>query len=97
MLALTVFEILGLKCLTLKIHVKVTKNNIRSCSIRCQISMSIKVITGIVALALTVTAIFSFQMFDLANLGQAHGVQHSYGLIRYRISNSIKVIFEHFR
>ena len=37
-----------------------------------------------------------FEMFDLANLGQGHEVQHSNGPIRWQMSMSIKILIEHF-
>ena len=52
---------------------------IRSSVIRWQISNIKSVVLRISALALTVSDISTFEMFDLDNLGQDHRVQHSQG------------------
>ena len=44
-------------------------------SFYCQIWKYIKVVRWIFALALTVSEILTFQMFDLLKVGQGHGVQ----------------------
>ena len=46
-------------------------------AIRWQISKSIKVVSRIFALALTVNEILTFEIFGLEKVGQGHGVQLS--------------------
>ena len=54
--------------------------------IRWQISTSKKIILHIFVLALAISEIFTFQMFDLENLSQGHGVQHS--LLPHSMANT---------
>ena len=56
---------------------KVRELNIYNGAIRWRISTSVKVIRCIFVIALTVSEILMFQMSDLENLGQDHGVQQS--------------------
>ena len=55
-------------------------------------SMSIKVVTGIVALALIVLWILRIRMIDLENLGQVTKYMVRSGPIRWQISMSIEVM-----
>ena len=55
-------------------QVKVTEYNFCNDAIRLQIAKSIKVVQCIFLLALTISEILTFQMFDLLKLGQGHGV-----------------------
>ena len=70
---------------------------LKSDAIWWRVPTSIKVIALIfVVLALTVSEIFGFQMFDLENLGQGHGVEHSQrshqmGNIKVEISLALTV------
>ena len=59
----------------LKSLVKIIEYNILNGSIRWQISISIKVVLEHFSLTLTVFEIFTFQNFDLENLGHGHDVQ----------------------
>ena len=38
----------------------------------------------------------NLKRLTLKNLGQGHGIQHSYGPIRWQMSTSIKVTLAHF-
>ena len=71
-----VSKILTFECLTLKI--KVIKYNTRSDAMRWQMPTCLRVIASIFTLALTVSEILRFEMFDLENLGHGHG--HGYGV-----------------
>ena len=65
-IAITVFDMLAFKFVTLKMSVKVKGYNIRNGPIRCQISTSIKVILEHFLLTRTV-----FKIRDLENVDQS--------------------------
>ena len=62
-----------LKCLILKLYV----NAIRDGTTPWRISTSIKVMASLFMLVLTVSETLRFEKFDLENVDQGHGVQHS--------------------
>ena len=59
--------------------------------IRGLMTASLKVISRISTLALTVSAMLRYEMFDLENLVQTHGVQHSqwsYSMANTKVNKS---------
>ena len=70
-------KILTFQIMTLKIYVKVTKNNIENNAISWRIYTYIRVIGCIFALVLTISEILTFQICDFKNLDEGHEVQHS--------------------
>ena len=56
---------------------QVQGHQVQGHQVQHSLSTSIKVIARIFTPSLTVSEILRFDKFDLANLGQSHGIQHS--------------------
>ena len=83
--------------MTLKMNFKVIEYNIHNGDIRWQISTIVKVTWRIFVTAVTVAELLMFQICNLENRDQGHGVQHSQRSYSMAIINLYTFILEHFR